>query len=46
MDFASTPRYFPIEQRLRDIVGQQIANGTTKIRKLIVARELFGRECV
>jgi cyclohexanecarboxyl-CoA dehydrogenase len=37
---------YPVEQRLRDIVGQQIADGTTQIQKLIVARELFGREFV
>ncbi|GGZ13234.1 acyl-CoA dehydrogenase family protein [Novosphingobium colocasiae] len=37
---------FPHEQRLRDVIGQQIADGTTQIQKLIVARELFGRDFV
>ncbi|MEZ5689441.1 MAG: acyl-CoA dehydrogenase family protein [Caenibius sp.] len=34
------------EQRLRDVIGQQIADGTTQIQKLIVAREIFGRNFV
>jgi cyclohexanecarboxyl-CoA dehydrogenase len=37
---------FPIEQRLRDVAGQLIADGTPQIQKLIIARELFGREFV
>ena len=37
---------YPVEQRLRDVVGQEIADGTPQIMKLIVARELFGREFV
>jgi cyclohexanecarboxyl-CoA dehydrogenase len=37
---------FPVEQRLRDVIGQEIADGTPQIMKLIVARELFGREFV
>jgi len=32
------------EQRLRDVIGQQIADGTTQIQKLIVSREIFGRD--
>ncbi len=36
----------PIEQRLRDVAGQIIADGTPQIQKLIIARELFGREFV
>jgi len=39
-------RDFPIEQRLRDLIGQEIADGTPQIMKLIVARELFGRDFV
>lgn len=39
-------RDFPIEQRLRDLIGQEIADGTPQIMKLIVARDLFGREFV
>lgn len=35
---------FGIEKRLRDVVGQQIADGTPQVQKLIVARETFGRE--
>ena len=37
---------FPVEQRLRDVIGQEIADGTPQIMKLIVAREMFGREFV
>lgn len=36
-------REFPIEQRLRDVIGQEIADGTPQIQKLIVARALLGR---
>jgi cyclohexanecarboxyl-CoA dehydrogenase len=35
---------FPVEQRLRDVIGQQIADGTPQVQKLIVARHLFGRD--
>jgi cyclohexanecarboxyl-CoA dehydrogenase len=35
---------FPIEQRLRDVIGQQIADGTPQIQKLVVARRLFARD--
>lgn len=35
---------YPQEQRLRDVIGQQIADGTTQVQKMIVARALFGRE--
>src|SRR5690606_11207210 len=37
---------FPVEQRLRDVIGQQIADGTPQIQKLIIARHLLGREFV
>lgn len=37
---------YPVEQRLRDVIGQQIADGTPQIQKLIVARALFGRDFV
>lgn len=37
---------FPVEQRLRDVIGQEIADGTPQIMKIIVARELFGRDFV
>lgn len=35
---------FPLEQRLRDVMGQLIADGTPQIQKLIIARSLFGRD--
>jgi cyclohexanecarboxyl-CoA dehydrogenase len=34
----------PLEQRLRDVIGLEIADGTAQIMKIIVARELMGRE--
>ena len=34
----------PVEQRLRDVIGFEIADGTAQIMKLIIARELLGRE--
>ena len=37
---------FMLEQRLRDVMGQIIADGTPQIQKLIIARGLFGREFV
>lgn len=35
---------FGIGKRLCDVVGQQIADGTPHVQKVIVARETFGRE--
>jgi cyclohexanecarboxyl-CoA dehydrogenase len=35
---------FGIGKRLRDVVGQQIADGTPHVQKLVYARETFGRE--
>ncbi|MFT7596201.1 MAG: cyclohexanecarboxyl-CoA dehydrogenase [Paracoccaceae bacterium] len=35
---------FPVEQRLRDVLGQVIADGTPQIMKMIVARGLLGRD--
>jgi cyclohexanecarboxyl-CoA dehydrogenase len=37
---------FAVEQRLRDVAGQLIADRTPQIQKLIIARHLFGREYV
>lgn len=37
---------FPVEQRLRDVLGQIIADGTPQIMKMIVARGLLGRRYV
>lgn len=34
----------PIEQRLRDVLGLQIGDGTAQIMKLIIARQSAGRE--
>jgi cyclohexanecarboxyl-CoA dehydrogenase len=34
----------PIEQRLRDVLGLQIADGTAQIMKLVIARQVLGRE--
>jgi cyclohexanecarboxyl-CoA dehydrogenase len=34
----------PLAQRLRDVVGLEIGDGTAQIAKLVVARQLFGRE--
>ncbi len=35
---------FPIEQRLRDVMGWQIGDGTGEVQKIIIARESMGRE--
>ena len=35
----------PIAQRLRDVVGLQLADGTAAATKLVVARQLLGRDC-
>jgi len=37
-------RDFPIEQRLRDVTSLEIADGTSQIQKIIISRELMGRE--
>jgi cyclohexanecarboxyl-CoA dehydrogenase len=34
----------PVGQQLRDVMGTQIGDGTAQIQKLIIAREMFGRE--
>jgi cyclohexanecarboxyl-CoA dehydrogenase len=34
----------PIEQRLRDVMGWQIGDGSAEIQKIIIIRELMGRE--
>jgi cyclohexanecarboxyl-CoA dehydrogenase len=34
----------PLGQRLRDVLGWEIGDGTSQISKLIVSREIFGRE--
>ncbi|MFH1079017.1 MAG: acyl-CoA dehydrogenase family protein [Pseudomonadota bacterium] len=35
---------FPLEQRLRDVLAIEIADGTSQVSKLVVLREVFGRE--
>jgi cyclohexanecarboxyl-CoA dehydrogenase len=37
---------FPEEKRLRDVIGIEIGDGTAEIQKIVVAREMFGREYV
>jgi cyclohexanecarboxyl-CoA dehydrogenase len=36
----------PFEQRKRDVLAVEIADGTAQIQKIIIARELFGRDFV
>jgi cyclohexanecarboxyl-CoA dehydrogenase len=36
----------PFEQRMRDVLAVEIADGTAQIQKIIIARELFGAEFV
>jgi cyclohexanecarboxyl-CoA dehydrogenase len=36
----------PIEQRLRDVIGFEFADGTAEINKLNICRELIGREAI
>ncbi len=35
---------YPIQQRLRDVLGLQIGDGTAQIQKMIIAREKIGRD--
>jgi cyclohexanecarboxyl-CoA dehydrogenase len=34
----------PQAQRLRDVIGLEIGDGTAQIAKLVAARQIFGRE--
>lgn len=34
----------PFEQRMRDVIGLEIGDGATEVMKMVVARELMGRE--
>lgn len=34
----------PVEQRLRDVIGLEIGDGTAQIQKIIIARELLGKQ--
>ncbi len=35
---------FPFEQRLRDTMGIEFADGTSQVQKIVISRELMGRE--
>lgn len=35
----------PLGRRLRDVMGTELADGTANVTKLVVARQLLGREC-
>lgn len=37
---------FPFEQRMRDVLAVEIADGTAQIQKIVIARELFGSDFV
>ena len=37
---------FALEQRMRDVLAVEIADGTAQIQKIIIARELYGRQFV
>jgi len=37
---------FPFEQRLREVLAVEIADGTAQIQKIIISRELFGRQFI
>jgi cyclohexanecarboxyl-CoA dehydrogenase len=39
-------RELPHEQRLRDVMGLEIGDGTAQIQKLVIAREKIGRGAV
>ncbi|MFJ8066858.1 acyl-CoA dehydrogenase family protein [Psychrobacillus sp. NPDC096426] len=34
----------PIEQRLRDVMGMEIGDGTAQIQKIVIGKKLFGKE--
>lgn len=36
---------YPFEQRLRDVIGLEIGDGTAQIQKIIIARKIIGEEC-
>jgi cyclohexanecarboxyl-CoA dehydrogenase len=37
-------RELPLEQRLRDVIGWQIGDGSEEVMKLIITRDLFDRK--
>ena len=36
----------PIQQRMRDVIGYQMGDGTEQIHKMIISRFLIGKEAV
>jgi cyclohexanecarboxyl-CoA dehydrogenase len=36
----------PFEQRMRDVIGLEIGDGTAEVMKMVVARQLLGRDTV
>src|SRR2546427_5173967 len=36
----------PFEQRMRDVIGLEIGDGTAEVMKIVVARELMGRQAL
>lgn len=34
---------FPVEQRLRDVMSVEIADGTASVSKIVIGREIFGK---
>ncbi|MBW1910183.1 MAG: hypothetical protein JRJ11_11680 [Deltaproteobacteria bacterium] len=45
IDFSFT-KDLPFEQRLRDILGWQIGDGTAEPSKLLIARSMMGKDFV
>jgi cyclohexanecarboxyl-CoA dehydrogenase len=43
---AAYTRELPLEQRLRDVIGMEWGDGTANAAKLVIARELIGRDVV
>ena len=43
---AAYTRELPLEQRLRDVMGMEWGDGTANAAKLVIARELIGRDFV
>ncbi|MCL4442225.1 MAG: cyclohexanecarboxyl-CoA dehydrogenase, partial [Firmicutes bacterium] len=35
---------FPVEQRLRDVIGIELGDGTAQASKLVISRDVFGKE--
>lgn len=35
---------FPVEQRLRDVIGIELGDGTAQASKLVICRDVFGKE--